>query len=102
MAQKTRLVIIAVSDEKVAKLERFLKNLKKKGKIVSVRKFRGEILEISRGQTKKFKSRHYEAIVCGGNRETKEFIRSLFNKDLIPMGKRWAVYSPLSYKFIRQ
>lgn len=104
MAQKTRLVIINVPDKKVAELEKFLKDSKKKGQLVRILKSkgRGEIWEISKQETKKFKSNHYEAIVCGGNKEAKKFIHSLFTNNLIPEGKKWQVLGPISDKFIRQ
>jgi len=101
MAQKTWSVMIAVPDEKVVELEKFLKNLKKKGKLVRIGKFRGEISEISSGQVKRFKFNRYEVIVCGGKREAKEFFRSLHTNNLIPKDKQWIV-CPIPNKFIRQ
>ena len=102
MAQKRRLVIIAVPDEKVAELEKFLKNLKKKGELGLVKKFKSKISEISKKQTRRFKANRYEVIVCGGNKEAKKFISSLFENNLIPEGKQWTVYGPISDKLIRR
>lgn len=89
MAKETRIILINIPKNRAQTLEKFLK--RNPLVIKAVRK-NIEFIEVRRSGARNSKALQYEVLVSGSNKKAQTFIDSLFEKQLIPAGRKWMVF----------